>query len=144
MNLRKAVKEIIESYLKSNSLLYFIGGSERFGWTTIRSDIDFFINATQADILIMLKNFPVVIKRNENIGLYENCGDLQYSVLGGLVHLNFFADSIQIFNLLKIEHVEVEKILQKNIELRQVVRTLKISNAVSGKDIYKALKVLVY
>ena len=144
MDIRKVVKQDIEAYLKTMGLNYFIGGSERFHWTTLSSDIDFFISATHAAITVMLRHFPTVFRSHECKGdLYENCGDIQYTVLGGLVHLNFFTDSIMRFDRLRVEHMAVEKILKVNKQLNQVVRNLKTTNNVSGKEVYIALKQLV-
>lgn len=144
MDIRKVVKQDIETYLKSKGIDYFIGGSERFKWVTFSSDIDFFISINHIEVPIMLRHFPTVFRSHESKGnLYDNCGDVQYTVLGGLIHLNFFTSSAMSFNRLKIEHMAVEKILKENKQLNQVVRNLKIINVVSGKDIYRALKQLI-
>jgi len=142
MDIRKVVKKEIEAYLKSMNLNYFVGGSERFGWATFSSDIDFFISVTNVDMTVMLRHFSNIIRSHE-CELYNNCGDVQYTVLGGLVHLNFFTSSIMRFDRLRLEHIAVEKILKGNSQLNQIVRNLKITNKVSGKDVYIALKQLV-
>lgn len=143
MKIREGIKESLEAYLKENNIHYFIGGSERFGWSNNESDIDIFVCCGVNELRDIFQEFPtraiIAAPQPPYVDLEK-----QYTLLGGFIHLNVFmgTGSNTRFNILKEQHEKIEKILNKNTELKRVISYLKCKNVHSGRDIYRALKQL--
>lgn len=143
MTVRRMIKDAFESYLMENGIDYFIGGSERFGWTDRESDIDFFVSCCDGQLINMFQQFPSkTIMKNYIASTYDDNIDTQFSILGGLIHLNVFLNSFPSYKVLKAEHEKVEKTLNKNDDLNRVVTSLKRFTSIRGRDIYDCLKKL--
>lgn len=141
MIIRQEIKKVIESYLMEEGIDYFIGGSEMFGWANRESDIDFFISCCDGQLIDLFQEFPSkTIIKNSAVPAYDANISAQYSFLGGFVHLNVFIDLLHSYELLKSEHEKVEKILNKNHDLKRVVTSLKRTTNIRGRDIYDILK----
>lgn len=141
MIIRRMIKEAMESYFMEESIDYFIGGSEMFGWANRESDIDFFISCCNDQLVDIFKEFPAKTIMNNNVmSGYDDNVSAQYSLLGGLIHLNVFINSLPSYELLKDEHKRVEKLLN-NYDLKKVLTILKCNTPyLRGRDIYNALK----
>ena len=148
ISVKEQIKKIFENLFINNKIDYFIGGSERFGYKTDQSDIDFFIfdpNIIKIDKILFQLPFNTYIRKNPLMGLgYDLRVNIQFELFGGLIHLNIIELKNQ-FEELKEEHNKIEKMLNKNHELFEFIHTIKnksISN-IDGKTVYRIMKEII-
>jgi len=144
--IKDQIKVIFEDFFKENHIRYFIGGSERFGYKSIFSDIDFF--ALMHDPL----NYPLNHYNLFSLPHTETHNDMytynntQFSFLGGLIHLTIFDPGVyhkqEDFSALEEEHYNIEKLLADNPKIRLLISHLKRMN-IKGAEIYRAMKRLL-
>jgi hypothetical protein len=142
---RTRVRSLMEDFLSENKIPYFIGGSERFGWTRIDSDIDIFAfcqsDSTDNDNGVYLLEHLLAIngipyQPTPNKPLYPQ-NSTQLTVLS-LIHLNIFTDKIA-YDVLKTDHDNLEKEIAKDKRLITLALELK-KYGLKGSIIYKSLQ----
>lgn len=140
--LKYEIALLVKEKLKEKGFDSFIGGSYRFGYETLGSDIDLFLNAngeTADSIFRKIEDmFMGMLKEIFNAHAktpYNNKGYILQVELFNFIHLNFYEGNE--FFCLQMEHAVVEEFLNKNPILREL---RGVSN--SGTEFYKKIKEL--
>lgn len=138
METKTEIKAVFERFFEKNGVPYFLGGSMRFGWSNVLSDIDFFVYMNQVEPAFLQLNW---LPHTENkMGAYLDSVDYQYSFLGGLVHISGFdRGSLQRFERLRCEHEKVEEFLCENKKIAEMLREIKQVSNINGSIIYRAI-----
>ena len=130
-----SVQEIVEDWLKTHNIPYFVGGSRRFGWHREgMSDADLFVLRTEE---YSTGDTPIE-KLVGGIWSFVNCSeypvDDQYA-LGPIVHINFMSDK-DVFEDLKSEHEVLKKFINQHSILIEVAKSMKI-HGFPGSEVFK-------
>jgi len=137
------IREIVEDEMTREELSFFLGGSRRFGWYRRNSDLDYFIlikpswNIEQFINIFIKYQIPPFFLPNYTMNISE-----QYSIFGGLIHLNFM-HRIKDWKELRIEHEEIERFLQKNIKRKGEIKKLIEEGVISGRYAYQILRAFI-
>ena len=136
---REFVKDSIEAYLEMEGLQYFRGGSERFGYATEVSDLDFFVHMERRSLhirsLIETLNLtlaPLRERRERYPAIH-----LETSAFGidiDIIVINSRLD----FHALKDEHQRVLSFLEEHPNWREFCKTVK-AEGMTGRSLYRLL-----
>ena len=139
-NTRKEILKSINSVI-CNEILYnvdsFIGGSFRFGWMNVNSDIDYFILIGNDICSRLVKNGFCINHMREN---YVN-HSINYIGVNRMVHITVLQDK-NVFEKMKEEHNKLDLFLRLNPhygEMAKVARKYMRTNGNGkvGSTLYK-------
>ena len=146
------LKEVFEAELSRRGIPFFVSGSVRFGYHTDKSDLDFVIDASDAEKVQGLISDTDGI-RPPTPGYSHALAEIKF--FGEKVHVSIKFDSKEFLDL-EAEHIQVEKFLKKNPYLISFIRQMKrsvylkkistgigFSAELSGCDIYNIVKVIM-
>jgi GTPase involved in cell partitioning and DNA repair len=138
-------EDTIFTFLAANGVDYFIMGSTRFGYNTLRSDIDIcvFISIEKARELLHLVN---AVREEKSLNIHD------YGILYTTVYrTNFFTKEVHLlichnnaqYAQLEKEHEEIETFLKKNKVLtKYIIQIKQMDSTINGGVLYKALVLL--
>jgi hypothetical protein len=132
------------------SLDYFMGGSQRFGYNNDDSDIDFFINIKEEGYSESISDNLMKFLYNNGFNQVDNTNHGAYSFVDRLfIHYQFKIHILIIknnfyFENLKQDHNRIEIFLNNNPVVREYIKALKETKIsdMKGKNIYKSLLTL--
>ena len=123
----------LKEYFKEHEIEHFFGGSRRFGYATLNSDIDIFVKSTNTDLKQVLIDAGF-IQITTNIDQYPEV----------LFRFRHFIDIVLVddphrYYKLDRKHVEVDLLVCNNPILRKVALELRKFGH-TGAQIYRIFK----
>lgn len=139
------VKTIIEDKLRSfgDKFDFFLGGSRRFGWDNVDSDLDYMVLFRGSDedeyFLNVISNLGA-IRQTSNYG-NQHWRTFVFGVQVDLIV--FFINSIEQYKNLRIEHTLIEKEIWCFPPKVNQLLSLLHAQGVPGKQIYRGVRDLL-
>jgi hypothetical protein len=136
---KNEMEKTMISFLEAKGYQVFVGGSRRFGYSDERSDIDLMVLSKVGKFRLNMALVSMGFSRAADLMAMQYEEESEVWHLGKLIHICIFKNERQ-FNELKEEHVRIEKILKKNILMRDFIKGLKSTGTISGAIIYRILR----
>ena len=135
-----AVKEIIEEYLTSKNIQFFLGGSRRFGYHIEgESDVDLFILNDDNSLNIKEILYSSVLWKNE---IDLNYPGTEQFELSNMIHINFITTEDE-YNSLYSKHIVIKKYINQHQNVIDFVRSCKLHN-IKGKEIFNIISTVAH
>jgi hypothetical protein len=135
-SMKKDISSVVLIQLSKRNIPFFIGGSVRFGYDNWSSDLDIFCLSDEESIELLLSGISYT--REYPDGSYPG-GINQFSVLGGMIHLNAYPKEREdSFLKLQTQHNTVEDFLNSNSAIKSFLPALR-AVGVKGKTLFIAL-----
>ena len=134
-NLKDALEHGLVQSLMHLNLSFFPGGSRRFGYHHVESDIDYIVGIKDPEEFRRLIN-SLEHSKFHNVSPHSTYMGTTFGWYG-LIHVVILA-SEKAFNACKQEHLDVDKLLRDEPEYIEFAKEMKASG-VKGDVIFKSL-----